>query len=452
MIPERVAAGRSIVSDSARTLLLKVLLAVVAFGASVLLSRGLGPAGRGEYYLPIVAAGTMVALCKLGLEQANVFLYGSRAIAVERLSRQNGVVALGAGGLGALALLLAPALLPGVFAGTPRALLVLAGLTIPFTLHTQFSAGVLTLQGRVTWQFVAALVAAGMQVLLLLGLLLLRQFEVGPVLLVYLVTTVLTWLLVGWALDRRGNPWLGWDLDLLRQTLARSLVLHVGMVFFFLHLRLDMFMVKGIVGTAALGLYSLSVVLAETVLLPTDSLALAILPRQVGNTLPEAASMALRGARTNGLLGVGLAALWVLAGATVVRIFFGAEFATAYLPLVALLPGMVFLGMQRVCGGAALRAGRPGRITAIYALSLLCNIALNLWWIPRLGIVGAALASSASYGLGALLFLTWTARLAGAPLLEGLIPRRSDWVVLWQAAMRGMQLLAHTPNKQAPLG
>ena len=54
------------------------------------------------------------------------------------------------------------------------------------------------------------------------------------------------------------------------------------MVFFFLHLRLGMFMVKGIVGTAALGLYSLSVVLAETVLLPTDSLALAILPRQVG--------------------------------------------------------------------------------------------------------------------------------------------------------------------------
>jgi len=32
----------------------------------------------------------------------------------------------------------------------------------------------------------------------------------------------------------------------------------------------------------ALGIYSLSVVLAETVLLPTDSLAIAILPRQVG--------------------------------------------------------------------------------------------------------------------------------------------------------------------------
>jgi O-antigen/teichoic acid export membrane protein len=221
-------------------------------------------------------------------------------------------------------------------------------------------------------------------------------------------------------------------------------MLHLGTALFFLHLRLDMFMVNGIVGTAALGQYSLSVMLAETVLLMTDSLGIAVLPRQMGNTLEEAALLALRGARANALLGIGLASLWAAGGMVVIRVFFGSQFTPAYLPLLALLPGMVFLGMQRMSGAPALRTGRPEIITAIYAVSLLCNGTLNLWWIPTWGPVGAALASSVSYGLGTVLFLGWIARLAGVSLSEGLVPKRSDLVSLWQALGESMQVVQQT--------
>lgn len=450
--PGKGGGGRSILSDGAETFLLKVLLYLVGLGASVVISRGLGPEGRGVYYLPIVAAGTMVAICKLGVEQANVFLLGSRGLSIDRLSGQNGLVAVSMGALGLGLLLLAPSALSALFADTPAVLLLLAALIIPFSLHEQFSAGLLTLQGQVTWQFRAALLAGAVQLALLLGLFFSGWLDVGPVLGVNLATVVLTWGLTVRVLDGGRTRWVRWDPGLLLDTLKQSLLLHLGMVFFFLHLRLDMFMVKGIVGTAALGQYSLAVVLAETVLLGSDSLAIAILPRQMGNTLKEAASTALRGARANGLLGIGLAAVWAAAGMAVIRVFFGPAFAPAYLPLVGLLPGMVFLGMQRVCGAPALRTGRPGRITAIYAVSLVCNAALNLWWIPTWGALGAALASSVSYGLGALLFLAWTAQLAGAPLSEGMVPTRSDWLLLGRAALHGTRFLQHTylAKKQVP--
>ncbi len=444
--------GRSIVSDSAETLLLRSGLAVIGFGASVLISRGLGPEGRGVYYLPVVAAGTMVAVCKLGLEQANVFLLGTRGLSLARLSGQNGFVALVMGSIGVLGLLLASPVFPALFADTPFVLLVLASLTIPFSLHGQFSAGLLTLQGQVTWQFRTALLASVVHVALLLTLFLARWFTVGAVLGANLTAVVTTWGLTVWPLERRWTTWIRWDADFLWDTLKQSLVLHLGMVLYFLHFRLDMFMVKGMVGTAALGQYSLSVVLAETVLLVTDSLAIAILPRQMGNTLEDAASIALRAARTNGLLGIGLASLWAAAGMAVVRVFFGPEFAPAYLPLVGLLPGIVFLSMERTCGGPTLRSGRPARIMAIYAIGLVCNLALNLLWIPTWGILGAALASSVSYGLEAFLILAWTARLAGEPLRQGLVPRKSDVFSLLRNTIEGIQFLHHTyfVKKQVP--
>lgn len=418
--------GRSIISDSVETLRLKVFLYLLGFGASVLISRGLGPEGRGEYYLPVVTAATLVAFCKLGLDHANVLLLGTRRIPTEMLSGQNGFVALTMGAVGIALLLLAPTLSPLLFADTPPLLLLLAALTIPFSLHAQFTAGLLTLQGQVTWQFRAALLAGLVHVALLLSLLFARVFTVTLILGANLVGVLLTWGLTVRPLGHRWTRWIRWDPGLLWGTIKQSLVLHLGMVIYFLHLRADMFMVKGMVGVAALGQYSLAVVLTETVLLATESLAIAVLPRQISNSLEDAAAIALKGARINGLVALGLVALWAAMGAIVIRVCFGPDFALAYEPLVALLPGIVFLSMERVCGGPTIRTGRPGRITTIYAGSFLCNLGLNWLWIPHWGILGAALASSISYGLEALLILAWTAQLAGVRLRDGLLPRKAD--------------------------
>ena len=105
---------------------------------------------------------------------------------------------------------------------------------------------------------------------------------------------------------------------------------------------------------------------------------------------------------------------------------------SAYLPLLALLPGIAFMGMQRVCGGPVLRSDRPGRIVWINVLSLTCNVALNLWWIPLWGSVGAAFASTCSYAFGALLFLRWTAKIGDARFPGSVVPRPVDASDAWR--------------------
>jgi O-antigen/teichoic acid export membrane protein len=329
-------------------------------------------------------------------------------------------------------MLLASLAVPSVFGDVPLVLTVLASLTIPFSLHTQFIAGLQNLTGQVTLQFKAALVSGLAQLAALIALALLQLIDVSTALAVNLFGAAVAWVAT---LTRSSvRSWtVSWDAGLFKETMSHSLALHAGTILLFLHLRADSFMVKAISGTEALGIYSLGVVIAETVLLATDSVAIALLPRQVAADLADAAQVALRAARFNGYFAILFSLVLVGTGWFVIPLAFGQAFHETYPVLAALVPGILFMSMQRVCGVPVVRAGTPLRITAIFAVSLALNVALNLVWIPRFGPVGASLASSVSYAVAAALFLAWTAQLAGS--LTYLLPVRSDADVLGRAVV-----------------
>ena len=440
-------ARLTVAKDTVESFLLKLGLYGVAFVGSALISRALGPEGRGIYYFPVVAAATLVSVAKLGIEQANVYLLGTARVGPGRLSEQNGLVALVMGTIAFLALLVAPAIFPSLFSGTPIVLLVLAGLAIPFSLHTQFTTGLMTMIGQVTWQFSAGLIAGTAQVAVIVALYFAGAITPQAVLATSLLSITLTWLLVVAKFRVEGNPWLRWDPGLLGSTLRQSLPLHVGMVFFYFHFRADAFLVKLISGTTALGLYSVSVMLAETMYLAMDSLAVALLPHQVGNKPQEAAHNALRAGRVIVIVGGCVALLWVVLGLPIIRYLLGNDFLPAYVPMVILLPGLLALGVQRVCGPPILRQGRPLRMALIYALGLGVNVVLNLLLIPLWGIAGAATSSAISYSLGALVFLVWTAAIAGAPWWKGVLPKGEDARLLWLAAGELVSSIRSTASK-----
>jgi O-antigen/teichoic acid export membrane protein len=98
-----------------------------------------------------------------------------------------------------------------------------------------------------------------------------------------------------------------------------------------------------------------------------------------------------------GVVAVPLAVGVTLLAPTVVRILFGSEFAGA-------APGLMVLIWSTVCvyvalgGGNLLISMRYERVNlALNVLGAAVNIALNLLLIPRMGITGAALATTVTY-------------------------------------------------------
>jgi O-antigen/teichoic acid export membrane protein len=109
-----------------------------------------------------------------------------------------------------------------------------------------------------------------------------------------------------------------------------------------------------------------------------------------------------------------------------VRAVYGSQFADAGVALRFIIPGVIAYSVVAVLTRYLSGQGRPGTTTLILVVGLGINIAANLLLIPRLGINGAALASSVSYSVSAVLTLAVFLRVSGRGLGETLILQRSD--------------------------
>ncbi len=430
-----------ILTISVGTFTVRVAVAALGLGMSILIARALGPEGRGAYVYPTVLASLLITILHASLEHANVHLFCRRQFSLDELAANSGVVGSIAAGISLLVMVVTLMLRSGGTAVVPSTVLIAALVVVPFTIHQIYLTGLLQISHRIGAANRVTLVSSCVQAGAIGTLFVFGKLTVFTVVLVASAVGVLYWALTGRVLGAVTCLYPRYTPDLFRQSLRFGLVLHLGLVMLFLQLRVDIFLIERLAGLAALGLYSLAVLVAESIWMVTDAVAVACLPHQVEASTHDAGRLTLLACRFNILLAL-LGALGLgLVSYPVVRITYGTPFLPAIPALLALLPGVACYSVQRVCGAYLLRLNHPFRISAILCGAVFLNVGLNLMWIPRWGIVGAALASSASYALSATLFLTWAARLAGAPLAQGLIFRKSDWVLLRQAALQGSQLL-----------
>ncbi len=86
--------------------------------------------------------------------------------------------------------------------------------------------------------------------------------------------------------------------------------------------------------------------------------------------------------------------------------FYGSEFVSASTALIILLPGTYLMVFFKLLNGDLAARGFPLVAMKVFSVSALANIAANIIMIPRLGIIGAAIASSVCYAFAAL-YYTW---------------------------------------------
>jgi len=218
-----------------------------------------------------------------------------------------------------------------------------------------------------------------------------------------------------------------------REALRYGLKLHLGSLCILLMYRLDHLLVMHFRGSADLGRYHLATLVAESLLFITGPMYLLAIPRTArggarlaNQETPRSFRVVLWAFLLGALPLYGLFRL-VLA----LLVWRGYDAGHAADAFALLLPGVIFLGLDQILSGDLAGRGKQIWNTVVASGMLVVNIGLDLWWIPRYGIRGAAAATSVAYVAGCLITLGIFLRVTGVSWKALWGFRREDFRSFW---------------------
>lgn len=423
----------------------RIVLLPLAVLQGVALARGLGTEGLGRYSASLVDVNLLVALLSVGLP-------GGLAVLASRLQRKPAAlrilshIAWRQGlRIGVVLGLVGVALALGLrIPSRPVLLCVLIALLVLSQFARDMQNSLLWGGQRFALQNRLNIAVQVVTCLILLVLFWRGRLTVLSGLSVQLVSLVVwllaaRWLSAGQPLamgfpDEEPGPDPAQIATAVHQIGLRS---YTGLLLELFLMRVDLYLIEQLVpaGQAAhqLGLYQAGVRVAELLLMVPSTLNTILFAKAAArenvvlSTLCSAKLSAWLGLL--GLLGM------ALCGQPLLVLLFGARFEGSFVPCLWVLLGCVSLCFSGPLAGALSGdAGYPRAILAAQLAAVVVNLGANLYWLPRHGIIGAAMASTLAYSVSALWIAVAFARRYGLALYDVLRPELPH--VLWQTIRR----------------
>jgi O-antigen/teichoic acid export membrane protein len=206
----------------------------------------------------------------------------------------------------------------------------------------------------------------------------------------------------------------------------------LGNVATFFNYRLDVFVVNYYLSTTEVGLYALGVMVSESLWQVPNAAALALVPRTARSLDRTGNEFTCLVCRQVFALACVMALVVAALCGFLIPLIFGAKFSPSVPVIWWILPGTVALAVSKVMCADLLARGMPGYSTVVAFVTLIVTVGLDLVLIPRMGIQGAALASSVAYIANSFLIAVVLKRKLGVSWKTLYIPSRAELTVYFQ--------------------
>ncbi len=394
----RLAAGTELRRNVLETYGTRLLVVAVTFATAIVVARELGPTGRGLYAVAATLGAIGAQFGNLGLHASNIYYVSKdRTLLPALVGNTLAVVLLACvvASLSGIGLVLWPKLSP--IHGT---LLLLALASVPVGLAYLLIQGLLLGINEV--RAYNSIECAG-KILALVLVCILALLHGGTVELYFGMTLLSVLVTFLWALLRlrRGSaepPKL--SLAVFRHSIGIGFRAYTIAYFGFLLMRIDLLMVKYMLGATEAGYYSISQVLAENTMMFPVVVGLLLFPKlSATKEKEEKVRLANKAVLVTAALMLPVVVIAAFAAGPIISIAFGRNFLPAVAPFAWLMPGTYFLGIETVMVQLLNSEGFPPIIVAAWIADTIVNVAANFWAIPRYGITGASAVSSVCYFL-----------------------------------------------------
>jgi O-antigen/teichoic acid export membrane protein len=418
-------------------------VAVLSLANVLVVSRTLGPGGRGSVAFLTAVAWFTSSIASAGVEEANANFAASepnhrRALATNSLAL---ALLLGALATGVIATLMK--LVPAVAGPSSTDLRWLTLALVPVLILNLYLRWLVRADYAFAVVNIATLVPPIGNVTINCLFAAVGMLTVGTAVMTWLAGQAAGTLILAWYVARRqagfGRP----SLALMRRTLGFGLKTHAGRVMLLGNYRLDQWLLGAISGARELGLYSVAVAWGEALLYLPTALKFVQRPNLVRAGPREAARQTAVGFRAALVVTTFLGLAMVAAAPILCATLFGAKFHGSIVELRLLVPSAAGALALTVFGNALVAQRRPVLSSIALGIGFVCTITLDVALIPKYAGVGAAIASTAAYTVaGVVMGVFFLRALGGKP--KELIPTGDEGRWFLEKARR-MRSRAYQP-------
>jgi O-antigen/teichoic acid export membrane protein len=444
-------SGRpSFVSAALLTYGTNLVVAFLSLINVLIVSRTLGPVGRGDVVFLTAIAWLVTNLSTVGVQEANANLAGAEPRLRRALAANSILFACLFGLVAAGSLTLLIALIPAVGGESELGLRTLTFASLPvlilavylrFLVQADYgfrvtnAAWLMTPVANVT---VNGLLAA------------VGWLSVATAVSTWIAGQVLGTAMLAWYVGRRlagfGRP----DLGLARRTIGFGVKAHAGRVMLLGNYRLDQWILGAVSGSRELGLYSVAVAWAEALWQLPTALAAVQRPDIVRAKAREAARQAATAFRVATAVTIVLAIVFVAAAPMLCVTFFGESFRGSIDDLRVLVAGAFGVVALKQLGSVLTGQSKPTLASIAIGISFVATVVLDVALIPPFAGLGAAIASSVAYTVGGIAVAVIFAKTLGGGL-GALVPRRSDLPLFWNRLRAILRKRAGTRAAEVPV-
>ena len=428
-------ARRSFLKDISSVFASNILAIVSALLIDIVLSRQLGPEGRGLYASILVVPLIVTSFVMLGIRRSAVYHLGKKIFDADRTVS------------GILSLLIITSILAVLISGIAFLILLPKGLTwimailalisIPVKLILVYSGGIYIGNEdfkRSNLQVWLPLVYDLLGILLFVALL---KWSVSGALLALFLANLLVSVMSLRYLSKAFKITISWDKEVISGLAKIGITYAVAVVIMQLNYRVDILLLQELSTMKEVGYYSLGVAISDKLWQLPSAIGLVVMSRSANvddtGRLDRDVAKLVRISFLIVLLSA--IVLWVLIP-YLLPLFYGIKFAPSIGVVRLMLPGIIMFVIVRILSGRFAGSGQPKLLIGLFVPVLLVNIILNLFWIPAYGSLGAAMATNVSYTLGAIGMLILFSVKMKIPFTELIIYRRSDFDFFTKIATR----------------
>jgi len=381
----------------------------ISLASGAITARWLGQEGKGLLGLATLLPSFLTLVLGAGLTSANVYFASSGRLSIRTLSSNSAATAIVVTllGTGLSLVFMVTGLIAKVVPNCSVKLILIGLFLLPSTMFAAQMSSLL--QGLRRINTISVISTAGQVVnlgLLAFFIVYLRLGVTGA-LIAAVLTAFLTLVLDTHAVLKEGGALRPrYDWAVLKATLGYGIRSHVANLLQYFNYRLDVFVVNFFMGPAEVGVYGVSVALAETLWYLPNAVGFVIFPKSAATAALEMNAFTPRVFKyVLALTAVGGFVLAIVAK-PLIPLVFSKAFNASYVPLLVILPGVVLLGAAKVLTNEIAGRGHPEYNSINSGICLVITVVTDLLLIPAHGATGAAAASTLAYA-ATLLIALW---------------------------------------------